>query len=48
LPANIPEETKAIVTFIEPEEEGVDLGNYGIDETQAESLRANLTTFAED
>jgi hypothetical protein len=48
LPANIPEETKAIVTFIEPEEEGIDLSAYGIDETQAESLRANLATFAED
>jgi hypothetical protein len=48
LPANVPEETRAIVIFIEPEEEGVDLGNYGIDETQAESLRANLATFAED
>lgn len=48
LPVNVPEETKAIVTFIEPEEEGVDLSTYGIDETQAESLRANLVTFAED
>jgi hypothetical protein len=48
LPANIPEETRAIVTFIEPEKEGVDLSAYGIDETQAESLRANLVTFAED
>jgi hypothetical protein len=48
LPANVLEETRAIVTFIEPEEEGVDLSNYGIDETQAESLRANLAPFAED
>lgn len=48
LPANIPEETKAIVTFIEPEEEGIELSAYGIDETQAEALQANLATFAED
>jgi hypothetical protein len=48
LPANVPEETRAIVTFIEPEEEEIDLSTYRIDETQAESLRANLATFAED
>jgi hypothetical protein len=48
LPANVPEETRAIVTFIELEKKGVNLSNYGIDETQAESLRANLATFAED
>lgn len=48
LPANVPEETRAIVTFIEPEEEGIDLSTYGIDETQAEALQANLATFAED
>jgi len=46
LPVNIPEEAKAIVTFIESEE--IDLGTYGIDETQAESLRDNLASFAED
>ena len=27
LPVNVPEETKAIVSFIEAEEEGVDLGS---------------------
>lgn len=48
LPANVPEETRAIVTFIEPEGEGIDLSAYGIDQTQAESLRANLAPFAED
>jgi hypothetical protein len=48
LPVNVPEETIAIVTFIEPEGEGIDLSAYGIDKTQAESLRANLTIFAED
>jgi hypothetical protein len=41
-------EEPAIVTFIEPEEEGIELSAYGIDETQAEALRANLVTFAED
>ena len=48
LPVNVPEETRAIVSFIEPEEEGVDLSTYGIDETEVESLRANLAPFAED
>ena len=48
LPTNVPEEARAIVTFIELEEERVDLRTYGIDETQAESLRANLAPFAED
>ncbi|MEY3826722.1 MAG: hypothetical protein RLZZ148_1539 [Cyanobacteriota bacterium] len=47
-PVNVPEETKAIVSFIEAEEEGVDLSTYGIDETEVESLRANLAPFAED
>lgn len=46
LPANVPEETRAIVTFIEPK--GIDLSDYGIDQTQAETLRASLATFAED
>jgi len=32
-PVNVPEETRAIVSFIEPEEEGVDLSTYVIDET---------------
>jgi hypothetical protein len=48
LPVNVPEETKAIVSFIEAEEEGVDLSTYGIDETEVESLLANLAPFAED
>jgi hypothetical protein len=48
LPSNVPEETKAIVTFIEPEKEGLDLSAYGIDETHAESLQAKLASFAED
>jgi hypothetical protein len=48
LPENVPEETRAIVTFIELEKEGIDLSAYGIDETQAKSLQANLATFAED
>jgi hypothetical protein len=38
LPENVPEETRAIVTFIELEKEGIDLSAYGIDETQAKSL----------
>lgn len=48
LPANVPEETRAVVTFIEPEGEEIDLSTYGIDEMQAEFLRAHLATFAED
>ena len=48
LPANVPEETRAIGTFIELEKEGIDLSAYGIDETQAKSLQTNLATFAED
>ena len=45
LPSNIAEEAKVIVTFIDAE---VDLAAHGIDRSQAEILRNNLATFADD
>jgi len=45
-PANVNDEMRVIVTFVEPQL--VDLRVRGIDETQAADLRARLTTFADD
>lgn len=46
LPAEISEGARVIVTFVSSDE--IDLASQGIDRTQAEVLRANLATFAED
>jgi hypothetical protein len=46
LPNNIPDETRVIVTFLQPGE--IDLKSHEIDQAQAEALRANLATFADD
>jgi len=46
LPANVNEEMRVIVTFVEPK--FIDLRARGIDEAQAADLRARLATFAED
>jgi uncharacterized SAM-dependent methyltransferase len=46
LPDNISDETRVIVTFLQPGE--IDLRFCGIDQAQAEALRANLSTFADD
>lgn len=46
LPDNVPEETRVIVTFVKPD--GINLRSYGIDQTQAEILQANLSTFVDD
>lgn len=46
LPTNIPEDTRVIVTFTEPQM--IELAAHNIDETQAESLRVSLATYAED
>lgn len=45
-PNNVNEGARVIVTFIESNE--IDLTAQGIDRAQAETLRANLATFAED
>lgn len=45
-PANVNDEMRVIVTFVEPQL--VDLRARGIDETQAADLRARLATFADD
>ncbi len=45
-PDNVRDETRVVVTFLEPE--AIDLRTRGIDEKQAAELRARLTTFAED
>ena len=45
-PNDVCEGTRAIVTFFPPG--AVDLGEHGIDKTQAAELRARLTCFAED
>jgi len=45
-PANVPDETEVIVTFVGPDD--IDLRERGIDETQADELRARLAAFAED
>lgn len=46
LPINIKDETRVIVTFIDSND--IELSNCGIDRLQAEALRANLATFADD
>jgi len=46
VPSNVRDETRVIVTFLEPG--SIDLQARGIDEAQAAELRARLTTFAED
>ena len=45
-PDNMPEGTYAIVTFVKANE--IDLASQGIDQTQAEILRASLATFSDD
>jgi hypothetical protein len=45
-PTHVPDETRVIVTFLEPSL--IDLRSHGIDEAQAAELRARLATFAED
>ncbi len=45
-PANVNEEMRVIVTFVEPKL--IDLRARGIDEVQAADLRARLATFADD
>jgi len=44
-PKNVEEETRVIVTFINP---SVDLHKRGIGEKQAQLLREQLSSFAED
>ncbi len=46
LPANVRDETRVIVTFLEPGP--IDLRARGIDEAQAAELRARLASFAEE
>jgi hypothetical protein len=45
-PVNVPNETRVIVTFLEPA--AIDLRARGIDEAGAAELRARLATFVED
>ena len=45
-PGNVRDETRVIVTFLEPSP--IDLRARGIDESQAVELRARLATFADD
>lgn len=45
-PGNVPDETRVIVTFLEPG--AIELNTRGINEEQAAELRAQLGTFAED
>lgn len=45
-PCNVANETRVIVTFLEPR--SIDLRAHGIDEAQAVELRARLAMFAED
>lgn len=46
MPANVNEEMRVIVTFVEPKV--IDLRVRGIDEAQAADLRGRLAAFAED
>jgi hypothetical protein len=46
LPSNVTNETKVIVTFVDSDT--IDLAACGIDRSQAEILRNNLATFADD
>jgi hypothetical protein len=43
---HVPEGSKVIVTFVNSD--GIDLASKGIDQAQAEILRASFATFAED
>jgi hypothetical protein len=45
-PTDVPEGTRAIVTFIKAND--IDLNTQGIDPEQAELLRASLETFSDD
>lgn len=45
-PTDVREGTRVIVTFIKSNE--IDLASQGIDQAQAEILRAHLATFAND
>jgi hypothetical protein len=45
-PSNVPDEARVIVTFLGPA--ALDLRARGIDERQAQELRARMATFAED
>lgn len=45
-PPNIQEGTEVIVTFIS--DDGIDLSSQGISQEDAQKLRNNLTTFADD
>ena len=45
-PQGMPEDTKVIVTFLQPAL--IDLREHGISEKQAASLRHRLSTFIED
>ena len=45
-PDNMPEDTRVIVTFLAGKR--INLSVYGIDESQAQALRMQLNTFAED
>lgn len=46
LPSNVANEARVIVTFVDADV--VDLAERGIDRSQAEALRNNLATFADD
>ncbi len=46
LPSNVANEARVIVTFVDADV--IDLAAYGIDRSQAEVLRNNLATFADD
>ena len=45
-PANVPDDTPVIVTFLDSGD--VNLRMHGIDAAQAAELRASLTAFADD
>jgi hypothetical protein len=47
-PDNVPDETRVIVTFLEPSPRGIDLRSRGIDEAEAAELRARFSVIAED
>lgn len=46
LPDNVPEAARVIVAFMRSD--SINLRSHGIDQTQAEVLRANLPTFTND
>jgi hypothetical protein len=45
-PNNMPEGTFVIVTFVRTND--IDLASQGLDQEQAEALRASLATFSDD